>query len=472
MFFKALWSMEKETVIRAEALQLRRRGFGPIDLDFYPGELVLLCGTSGSGKSTLCELLSETQEPSEGRIVRNATVVGYVAHAFENQLVGATVAEELAIGSRGARAVLSRELEASLANLEASLENSLGEDPHSLSAALQQCLLLASLIRSGATFLILDESMAYLDGRTRRDFARTLLELVASGCTVFLVSHQEEFLELAGRVIFMERGEKIFDGAIGEFESQYFERAGFRKDTNSEALISRLPEFKPEEFDGVEVVAGSKRLNLRVASSLVLGGFSGSGTSTALNSLMGLEEREYWRCTGAREKSCLLRQNVGPSFWRSTCAAELKASRGAHQPLSRPIEEAVLNSIPAGWLEKAPWHLSHGQLRFFGASCLLLQNPQVLYLDHPFQGLDGTLREKLRYSLSEYLKGGGRVVLTTHDPEKVRGLGHQVVWLEGGSLLFAGLTSDEGWASLSIGLSSKSLLPGPMEEDRVKREHG
>ena len=189
--------MEKEIVIRAEALQLRRRGFGPIDLDFYSGELVLLCGTSGSGKSTLCELLSETLEPSDGRIAKSSTAVGYVAHAFENQLVGSTVAEELAIGSRGARTCLTRDMEASLASLEAPLENSLRADPHSLSAALQQCLLLASLIRSGANFLILDESMAYLDGRTRRDFARTLLELVKSGCTVLLVSHQEEFLELA-----------------------------------------------------------------------------------------------------------------------------------------------------------------------------------------------------------------------------------------------------------------------------------
>jgi ABC-type sulfate/molybdate transport systems ATPase subunit len=363
-------------------------------------------------------------------------------------------------------------MEASLASLEAPLENSLRADPHSLSAALQQCLLLASLIRSGANFLILDESMAYLDGRTRRDFARTLLELVKSGCTVLLVSHQEEFLELAGRVVFMERGEKIFDGTTEQFQSQYFERAGFRKDSDSAGLIARLPEFKPGEFDGVEVIAGSRTFNLRAASSLVLGGFSGSGTSTALNSLMGLEERDFWRCSGQRDKSCLLRQNVGPSFWRSTCAEELKASRGAHQPLPHSLEEAVLNSVPAGWLEKAPWHLSHGQLRFFGASCLLLQNPQVLYLDHPFQGLDGTLREKLQYSLSEYLKGGGRVVLTTHWPEKVRRLGHQVLWLEGGSLFYAGLSAENGWDSLSASLSSDSLLPGPIEENRVEVDHG
>lgn len=466
--------VEKDTVIGVEALQLRRRGFGPIDLAFYPGEMVLLCGTSGSGKSTLCELLSETQEPSDGRIVKDSTRVGYVAHAFENQLVGATVAQELEIGLRGASTSLSREMEASLANLEARLKGSLQKDPHTLSAALQQCLLVASLVRSGATFLILDESMAYLDGRTRRDFATTLLELVRSGCTVLLVSHQEEFLELAGRVVFMERGEKVFDGPTELFEEQYFERAGFRRESASETLNSRLPEFEPGESDGVKVIAGSKSLNLPASSSLVLGGFSGSGTSTALNSFMGIETIEGWRCSGERDKSCLLRQNVGPSFWRSTCAAELKASKGAHSQLPRTLEEAVLDSIPAGWLEKAPWHLSHGQLRFFGASCLLLQNPQILYLDHPFQGLDGTLREKLRYSLSEYLKGGGRVVLTTHFPEKVRALGHQVVWLEGGGTteLWAGPTTDEIWTNMCVGFAADSILPGPLEENRVEVDYG
>ena len=445
--------MENNIVLGGEALQLKRRGFGPIDLAFRSGELVLLCGTSGSGKSTLCELISETQEPSGGTLTKQ-TRVGYVAHAFENQLVGSTVSEELHIGQRASVEELSQDMQAALALLEQPLQGVLECDPHSLSSALQQSLLLASLLRSGARFLILDESMAYLDGRARSRFADALLALVDSGCTVLLVSHQEELLSLAGRVVFLERGEKIFDGDTGGFKEQYFERAGFRKDSASETLVARLPDFEPDGCGGVEIFADSERLQFPPASSLVLGGHSGSGTSWALNCLMGLRKDELWRCSGSGQKSCLLRQNVGPSFWRSSCAAEMRVGKGVLQQLPRGLEEAVLNSIPAGWMEKAPWHLSHGQLRFFGASCLLLQNPSVLYLDHPFQGLDGTLREKLRYSLSEYLKGGGRVVLTTHFPEKAERLGHQVVWLEQGRVTWAGRTSDDAWCRQRFDMES------------------
>jgi ABC-type multidrug transport system ATPase subunit len=443
-----------DIVLKTEELRLKRRGFGPLTLQFQRGEIVMLCGTSGSGKSTLCQLLSETQEPSEGKLDAGVTQVGYVAHEFENQLVGSTVAEELSIGARGGQAPPRAGLEEALQLLEEPLQPFLKEDPHQLSAALQQYLLLGSLLRSGADFLILDESMAYLDARTRQQFSMALGELAEAGCTILLVSHQEQLLELAHRVVFMERGEAAFIGNVTDFRDGYFERAGFRKEGPTDTLMSRLSELADCPVDGLEIGAFEHRLKLPQRTSLVLGGFSGAGTSWALNSLMGLESCDDWSCPQGSLPDCLLRQHVAPSFWRSTCAGEIKASRGAFAEVPHGLEEAVLNSIPAGWLEKAPWQLSHGQLRFFGASCLLLQMPRVLFLDHPFQGLDGTLREKLRYSLSEYLKKEGRVVLTTHFPEQVRGMGHQVVWLESQNVAWAGLTTVGAWESFQKGISS------------------
>ncbi|MFA5504426.1 MAG: ATP-binding cassette domain-containing protein [Vulcanimicrobiota bacterium] len=432
----------KSVAVEARGLQLKRRSFGPMDLVFRAGEMVVLCGASGSGKSTLCELLAETQEPSEGSLQRGETRIGYVAHAFENQLVGSTVEEELLIGVRGSDSLPDEALRVTLQLLEEPLLPYLTADPHEISSALQQHLLVASLVRGGARFLILDESLAYLDSHAQERFSRALISLVECGCTVLLVTHQAELLEMANRVVFLERGVVAFEGGSDEFRTSHFERAGFRVEEVGQFLVSRLPCF-PEGEGGVEVRPGDDRLlQLPRRTSLVLGGPSGSGTSRALNSLMGLESWPGWTCSGDRQKSCLLRQNVAPSFWRSRCAEEIKASRSAHTEVSRALEEAVLNSIPASWLEKAPWQLSHGQLRFFGACCLLLQNPVVLYLDHPFQGLDGVLREKLRYCLLEYLKADGRVVLTTHFRELVSGLGHQVIWLESGRTVWVGPVSD------------------------------
>ena len=410
----------------------------------------MLCGTSGSGKSTLCQLLSETQEPSDGELLIGEARVGYVAHEFENQLVGSLVAEELSIGARAGRCENRAELLEALRVLEQPLEPFLQTDPHALSASLQQHLLLASLIRSGAEFLILDESMAYLDSIARKRFAQALTKLAGAGCTILLVSHQNELLELCDRVVFLERGVVAYEGGTQEFRKSYFERAGFREEAPTDSLVSRLSRLTEcSKDDGLEIQAGGHQLRLPRKSSLVIGGLSGVGTSRAINSLMGLDPVVDWVLPKGTTPDCLLRQHVGPSFWRSSCALELKTSRGAFGEVPHAVEQAIMNSIPAGWLEKAPWQLSHGQLRFFGASCLLMQMPRVLFLDHPFQGLDGLLREKLRYSLCEFLKADGRVVLTTHFPEQVEGLGHQVIWLEQQGVAWSGPT-DADWVAFRL----------------------
>ena len=130
------------------------------------------------------------------------------------------------------------------------------------------------------------------------------------------------------------------------------------------------------------------------------------------------------------EDSCLLRQHVGPSFWRSTLLEEIEASSLASSSLSQEEKEMVLQVIPKSWLGKAPWELSHGQLRYFGALCLLLQKPRVLYLDQPFQGLDGFLKLSLRKLLNSFLERGLSLFLTTHEPKELESFQGLTISLE------------------------------------------
>ena len=443
------------TLIDLRNVSLKARGFGPVNLSFEVGEIVLLCGPSGSGKSTLCELLSGIQEPSSGGICIQDVEVGYVAHDFENQLLGSTVREELELGLSGATSTAARDkgLGDALEALLSPLNNYLSCDPQNLPSSAQQHLLLASLARCGARFLILDESLSHLDPPSRVRFLAILTSLARSGFTILIVSHQTELLAVADRVVMMERGTVSYDGDRRNFETSFFEKAGFRSEHVGETLLCKDTQVN-ETGSTLSVCSLEYQMALDPGRSLVIGGLSGAGSSRTLNTLFGLDDLEVWSLLGSSKPNCLLRQHLVPSFWRSTCAQELNVSRGAYANLPKALETAVLDSIPAGWLAKPPWHLSHGQLRFFGASCLILQMPQVLFLDRPFQGLDGALREKLRYSLSEFLKYGGRIVLTTHDSREVRRFGDQVIWLKEGEVQYQGRTESEEWRIFASLLSS------------------
>lgn len=431
-------------------MSLKERGFGPVDLSFHAGELTLLCGLSGSGKSTLCQLLAGIQEPTAGTVTVAEWEVGYVAHDFESQLLGATVFEELQIGARASLKECSGSgCQEAREALEATFLDRMGLDPLTLSAALQQQLILASLVRSGARCLVLDESMSHLDPVRRRDFGQALQRLRDDGFCVILVSHQPELLTLADRVVLMERGLVAYDGRRDGFDLEWYPIAGFRRE--SEELFLERVRVQPGS-GGVRVPGLARELTAPPGTSVVLGGYSGAGKSKGILSLAGLEFHPEWGHDFGAVSWSLLRQHVGPSFWRHSCREELRVSRAALGELPKELETAVMESLPASWLERAPWQLSHGQLRFFGVCCLLLQCPQVLYLDQPFQGLDGSLREKLRYCLAMYLNAGGRVFLTTHEPGELPRLGHLAIWLSEAGLKWAGVPSEEEWGAFALTL--------------------
>lgn len=426
-------------MLKACELTLKQRRFGPVSLQIGTGEMVLLCGRSGSGKSTLCQLLTKTREPSTGSIEVH-TPIGYVAHDFENQLIGATVADELDLGDRLGVSVWP-ELAQALRRLEEPLSGLAGRDPQSLSGALQQHLLVASLVRGGARLLLLDESVSHLDPRVRVTFMDALSLLVQAGLTVVLVSHQVELLEYVDRVLAMESGKAFFDGPTEAFTAVEQHRSGFRVQEEPFPAPSVDPACRSDE---VSVLFSSSGIELKAGGCLVIGGWSGAGGSRVLNALFGIGEAEDWQLQTTTESvhHCLLRQHVAPSFWRASCGEELKVSRGAARKPPEALERLVMEALPASWLDEPPWHLSHGQLRFFGASCLLLQYPKILWLDQVFQGLDGPLRAAMQLSIGCFLENGGRVIMTSHDPEEVQRIGHRAVWLENGKAVWWGPGDD------------------------------
>lgn len=416
-------------------VSLKERDFGPVSVSFGRGELILLCGQSGSGKTTLCSLLCHRLETSSGSLERGeGTKLGFIAHDFQNQLIGSTVGEELQIVAEGEH--LSPEFITILDSLEARLlALKAEEDPHNVGTAEQQTLLLCSLIRSGSRFLVLDESLSHLDPVALETLLLALKGLAGFGVSFLLVSHQERLLSHVDRVVQLVAGKVHYDGPPCQFSASERELSGFRP------LIDLQPVEGLSSSVGPTIV-GDGGIELSFWSTLAIGGLAGSGKTKLLGSLFGLESWKNWKLVGSHVTKCLLRQDVGPSFWRSSVLEEWQASYSAFRELPCEFGRLLKESVPDGWQGKRPDQLSHGQLRFFATICLLAQYPEILFLDAPFRGLDGALRNSLSRCFESYLQLGGRIIFTTHDAEVVRRLAQSVVWLKDGEVKSATRVGD------------------------------
>jgi energy-coupling factor transporter ATP-binding protein EcfA2 len=434
-------------MVKVNKAEFEGRQFGPVTFSLGEGEIVLLCGLSGSGKSTLCQLLCRRREPTGGVIeTASEAAIGYIAHDFENQLLGATVGDELGLGEE--RFPESPEVVGALEVFSGELEGKLAFDPHEISKADQQIVLLYSLIRAGCRLLVLDESLAYLDPVQWMRFLRVVERLKDTGVSTLLVSHQSQCLEHVDRVLALEQGKLAFDGSAGDFDRRGQRSVGFEEPPISQdhgQVFSRLevgPELSLRCLDGSAVLFGPGQI-------LMVGGMAGSGKTAALESLFGLRESKHWSFEQTGLSRCFLRQAVAPSFWRRRVSEEWQASLSCFRSLPKCLEQLLWMSVPKTWWDRGPHQLSHGQLRYFGVICLMAQFPCLLFLDQPFLGLDGTLRARLLHCLEAFQRTGGRAILSTNNTDMVDRLAHTVIWLEDSVPVFLGQASSEEWKAFS-----------------------
>ncbi len=219
-------------MICVEKLGLRYRG-GPaalcsIDLHIRPGENIALIGTNGSGKTTLARCLNGLQQPQTGRVLvdgmnpGNPTQlrsirqrVGMVFQNPDDQLVGTTVADELAFGLENlalASDEIQRRVEATLAAFD--LETQRRYPPHRLAGGEKQRVAIAAVVAMRPRYLVLDESTALLDPSERRQVAELLQRLRTEyGIATILITQSPEEAVRADRVIVLHAGRVHADGA-------------------------------------------------------------------------------------------------------------------------------------------------------------------------------------------------------------------------------------------------------------------
>jgi biotin transport system ATP-binding protein len=187
-------------------------------------------GANGSGKSTLARLLNGLVVPTTGTVLvdgldtrrHGAAVrrrVGFVFTDPDAQIVMPTVAEDVAFSLRRShldRAARARRVTEVLERF--GLADHADHAAHLLSGGQKQLLALAAVLVTEPAVLVCDEPTTLLDARNARRVAGLLADLPQQ---VVLVTHHLEQLEEFDRVLVVDGGRVVADGAPAEALAAY-----------------------------------------------------------------------------------------------------------------------------------------------------------------------------------------------------------------------------------------------------------
>ncbi|SMF41112.1 iron(III) transport system ATP-binding protein [Tistlia consotensis] len=189
-----------------------------VDLDIEAGEFICFLGPSGCGKTTLLRLIAGLESLDEGAILLRGSDLGQLPARKRNFGVvfqsyslfpGMTVARNVAYGL-ACRKWPRREIEARVDEMLdlVHLRDQAGKYPHELSGGMQQRVALARALAPEPAVLLLDEPLSALDAKVRETLRSEIRDLQKRlGITTIMVTHdQDEAMEMADRILVMNRG--------------------------------------------------------------------------------------------------------------------------------------------------------------------------------------------------------------------------------------------------------------------------
>ena len=243
------------------------RALHDIHLAIQSGELVALLGPSGCGKTTLLRIIAGLETPDSGQIIFHGEDVS--VHDVRDRNVGfvfqhyalfrhMTVFDNVAFGlrmkpraERPAKAAIEKKVHELLNMVQ--LDWLADRYPEQLSGGQRQRIALARALIVEPRILLLDEPFGALDAKVRKELRRWLSRLheEINLTSVFVTHDQEEAMEVADRIVLMNKGiieqigspAEVYNHPASEFVYHFLGDSNRLKDAHSDKTLL----FRPHE---------------------------------------------------------------------------------------------------------------------------------------------------------------------------------------------------------------------------------
>ena len=264
------------------------------DLAVKAGEFLSILGPSGCGKTTSLRMMAGFEQPTTGEVfIRGENVTGVPAYRRPVNMVfqhyalfpHLSVADNVSYGLRQrspkpAKAEIDRAVDEALAMVR--LDGFGKRRSYELSGGQQQRVALARALINRPAVLLLDEPLAALDRKLRRDMQIELQNLQRDvGITFLLVTHdQEEALSMSDRVCVMRDGRivqtgsprELYDQPVNRYVADFVGKTNFFDGPSSTEVLS----VRPEQIEIAASVNAlpeglSARLPVKVLNRIFLG---------------------------------------------------------------------------------------------------------------------------------------------------------------------------------------------------------
>ena len=219
-----------------ERVRFRYRTDGPVvlhdvDLRVPAGQIVGVVGPSGSGKSTVAKLVQRLYVPEGGRVLVDGVDLALVDAAWLRRQIGVVLQEDF-LFNRSVRdniaiadptMPMERVIAAAtlagahefILELPQGYETSVGDRGVLLSGGQRQRIAIARALAPGPRILIFDEATSALDYESERMIQQNMRR-ICRGRTVIIIAHRLSAIRQADRIVTIERGRVVEDGAHEE----------------------------------------------------------------------------------------------------------------------------------------------------------------------------------------------------------------------------------------------------------------
>jgi glutamate transport system ATP-binding protein len=204
-----------------------------VSLTVGRGEVVVVIGPSGSGKSTLCRCINRLEPIDGGRILLDGQVlaeegkalaqlradVGMVFQSF-NLFAHKSAIDNVTLGPMKVRGLNRKDAkDRGMALLErVGIADKAERYPSELSGGQQQRVAIARAMAMQPKVMLFDEPTSALDPEMIAEVLDVMVDLVADGTTMIVVTHEMGFARsAANRVVFMDAGRIVETATPAKF---------------------------------------------------------------------------------------------------------------------------------------------------------------------------------------------------------------------------------------------------------------